>query len=90
MTTPDIPTLLAATCDLESGHPIEAVLRAHGVPERHSAYDVVRHYKRLQDRAYYAGSIPVMGLWNSQAKILRPCVLAIAEYLWQQKQAKED
>jgi hypothetical protein len=39
--TIDLDRLAALTFDFESGHPIESVLRAHNIPDRWSAYDVV-------------------------------------------------
>ena len=77
----DIPALLDATADLECGHPIEAVLRAHGIPERHSAYDVVHRYERNLEFARSAISDHYRKSWKAAAAELRPVVVAIAEHL---------
>ena len=76
----DIPALLAATMDLESGHPIEGVLRQHGI-HRHSAYETVERYKK--NLAHYESAVDLIyiGLWRDAVKELEPVVKAIEEFL---------
>jgi hypothetical protein len=84
MTTPptiDIAALLDATADLESGHPVEAVLMAHGCTARDSAYEVVRRYDLALRREQTASTPAWCGYWAIRARQLRPCVEAIALHL---------
>ena len=77
----DIPALLAATMDLESGHPIEGVLKQHCIPARHSAYEVVKRYKKNLD--YYENALDSIyeDRWRKAVKELEPVVKAIEEFL---------
>ena len=77
----DIPALLDATKDLESGHPIEAVLRQHGIPARHSAYEVVNRYKKNLDYYDLALNSVYEERWRKAVKELEPVVKAIEEFL---------
>ena len=80
-TTIDLDALAALALDLESGHPIEGVLRANGIHERWSAYDVViRHQK---DRAHLASAASdyYKKFWKEAVKELEPCIRAIAKDL---------
>ena len=77
----DIPSLLDATKDLESGHPIEGILRQHGIPDRHTAYEVVKRYKKNLD--YYENAVASIYVdrWRKAVKELEPVVKAIEEFL---------
>ena len=77
----DIPALLAATMDLESGHPIEGVMRHHGIPARHSAYEVVKRYKKNLDYCDLALNSVYEERWRKAVKDLEPVVKAIEEFL---------
>jgi len=77
----DLDQLEARCCDLESGHPIEVVLQAHGIPEDWSAYEVVRTYRRRLRFAQSAASEVFRKAMMAQAETLAPVVEAIAEAL---------
>jgi hypothetical protein len=76
----NIDALLAATKDLESGHPIEGVLKQHGF-RYSSAYDVMRRYQK--DLAYYDLALNSFyeERWRKAVKELEPVVKAIEEFL---------
>jgi hypothetical protein len=79
--TIDLDRLAELAMDLESGHPIEVVLRRHGVHERWSAYDVViRHQK---DRGYLATATSdyYKKFWKDAVEDLQPCIAEIAKEL---------
>jgi hypothetical protein len=80
-TTIDLDRLAALTYDLESGHPIEAVLRAHKIPARYSAYDVVIRQRR--NRRFLASAVSELyqNQWAAAVKELEPCIKAIAKEL---------
>ena len=77
----DIPALLESTMDLESGHPVDGILRQHNIPARHSAYDVVKRYKKNLD--YYQMSVDSIYVdrWRKAVKKLEPVVKAIEDNL---------
>ena len=62
LTTIDLDRLAALAFDLESGHPIEAVLRAHKIPGSYSAYDVVTSQQRNRRFLASAVSEPYEGI----------------------------
>jgi hypothetical protein len=82
MKTPiDLDRLAALALDLESGHPIEAVLRKHGIHERWSAYDVV--IRQQKNRRFLASAVSELyqKQWAEAVKELEPCIRAIAKEL---------
>ena len=76
----NIRSLLEATKDLASGHPIEGILRQHGF-RRMSAYYVVALYKKSLD--YYENAVASIYVdrWRKAVKDLEPVVKAIEEFL---------
>ena len=82
MKTPiDLDRLAALAFDLESGHPIEAVLRKHGIHERWSAYDVI--VRQQKNRRFLASAVSELyqKQWAEAVKELEPCIRAIAKEL---------
>ena len=82
--TPNITTLLAATADLECGHPVEAVLKRFNMHDRFridTAYEAARQYQLALQRAETASTQAWSAYHTKRAKTLLPCVLAIAEAL---------
>ena len=77
----DIPALLEATADLESGHPIEIVLRQHGIPDRWTAYEVVDRYRK--NLAHYESATTAFYVdhWAKACRELEPVVKAIEKHL---------
>jgi hypothetical protein len=80
-TTIDLDRLAALALDLESGHPIEAVLRKHGIHDRWSAYDVV--IRQQKNRRFLASAVSdqYKKKWAEAVKELEPCIRAIAKEL---------
>jgi hypothetical protein len=78
-TTIDLDRLAALAFDLELGHPIEAVLRAHKIPDRWSAYDVV--IRQQKNRRFLASAVsePYQKQWAEAVKELEPCIKAMAK-----------
>jgi hypothetical protein len=76
----NIDALLESTMDLESGHPVEGVLKHHGI-HRDSAYETVERYKK--NLAHYESAVDLtfIGLWRDAVKELEPVVKAIEEFL---------
>ena len=82
MKTPiDLDRLAALALDLKLGHPIEAVLRKHGIHERWSAYDVV--IRQQKNRRFLASAVsePYQKQWADAVKKLEPCIKAMAKEL---------
>lgn len=79
--TINIEKLLGATCDLESGHPVEAVLAQHGIPDNYSAYDVVCRHQSDIEHHRTAVSDFYIKKWKAHVAELRPVVAAVAECL---------
>ena len=79
--TIDLDRLAALALDLESGHPIEAVLRKHGIHERWSAYDVV--IRQQKNRRFLASAVSdhYKKFWKEAVKELEPCIKAMAKEL---------
>jgi hypothetical protein len=80
-TTIDLDRLAALAYDLESGHPIEKVLRAHKIPARWSAYDVV--IRQQKNRRFLASAVSELyqKQWKEAVKELDPCIKEIAKEL---------
>jgi hypothetical protein len=82
MKTPiDLDRLAALAFDLESGHPIEAVLRKHEIPDRWSAYDVVIRQQKNRRFLMSATNNAYQKKWAEAVKELEPCVRAMAKEL---------
>jgi hypothetical protein len=79
--TIDLDRLAELAMDLESGHPIEAVLRRHGIPEHLSAYDVVRRHQKNRGYLATAKSDFYKKFWKGAVAYLQPCIAEIAEEL---------
>lgn len=79
--TIDLDRLAELALDLESGHPIEAVLRKHEIPDRWSAYDVVIRQKKNRSFLAAAVSDHYKKLWAEAVKELEPCIRDIAKEL---------
>ena len=77
----DLDQLATATADLECGHPIEAVLRSHGIHPRWSAYDVVRRQQKNREYLEKAVSPEFKAAWKKAVNELAPCIVAIAKQL---------
>jgi hypothetical protein len=77
----DLDVLAALALDLESGHPIEAVLRAHKIPGSYSAYDVV--IRQQKNRRFLASAVSELyqKQWKEAVKELEPCIRAMAKEL---------
>jgi hypothetical protein len=80
-TTIDLDRLAALTASLESGHPIEAVLRKHGIYERWSAYDVVIRQQKNWRFLMSATNNAYQKQWAEAVKELEPCIRAMAKEL---------
>ena len=80
-TTIDLDRLAVLALDLESGHPIEAVLRKHGIHERWSAYDVVIRQQKNRRFLMSAVSDQYKEEWAEAVKELEPCIKAMAKEL---------
>jgi len=77
----DITPLLSATLDLESGHPIEAILVQHGMPPRVSAYEIVVRYKKNVEYHQTATTDYYKKHWAEAVAYLEPVLKAIAKHL---------
>lgn len=77
----DLDHLASATANLECGHPIEAVLRQHGIPDRWSAYDVVERQQKNQRNLESAKSEFYKQFWADAVKELQPCIAAIKRHI---------
>jgi hypothetical protein len=77
----NLDKLLTTTANLESGHPIEAVLAQNGISRRYSAYDVVLRYKKIL--SFYEGATTQQykTTWANAAANLEPVINAIEKYL---------
>lgn len=80
-TTIDLDRLADLALDLESGHPIEAVLRKHEIPGHWSAYDVVT--RQQMNRRFLASAVSdhYKKSWKEAVKELEPCIKAMAKEL---------
>lgn len=77
---PDLGKLITLTEDLECGHPIEAILRQHGIHERWSACEVVMRQAKSREYAATAVSDYYRQFWKDAVAELEPCIKAIALY----------
>ena len=75
--TIDLDRLADLALDLESGHPIEAVLRKHGIHERWSAYDVVIRQQKNRRFLMSATNNAYQKQWAEAVKELEPCIKAM-------------
>lgn len=79
--TIDLDRLADLALDLESGHPIEAVLRKHGIPDRWSAYDVVMRQQMNRRSLGWVVSDHYKKLWKEAVEELEPCIREMAKEL---------
>jgi hypothetical protein len=85
MTTELIHSLQQATVDLESGHPIEAILLDLGINENWTAYEVVCRWHVHQMIAETAQTDFARNRAKCFVRQLQPVVDAIAEYFGEEQ-----